>query len=90
MKNFVAAMWEKANKSSTFIMTAYDDVSDYIVTDMSSTVFSRLLDDYGHYQLRNVYSLKGENVRGAQHYEYCVDEAALEELVLQLFFARKK
>ena len=86
MEGFITAMKEKAEQNDTFILSAYEEVSDYVVTDMSISVISRLVEDYGAYQLEEAYILEGENVLVEDYYEYHVDEKALDELVLSLFY----
>lgn len=89
MQGFLSALKTKAAQSSEFAVSAYDAVSEYIVTDMTPTVISRLMEDYRGYELRDVLTLPGENVLAEQYYEFHVDKPALEELVLSLFFAQK-
>ena len=89
MQGFLTAFKEKAAQSSSFLAKTYDEVSDYIVTDMSVSVLSRLMEDYSQYELKDVISLKGENKLEKEHYAFYVDEEALDTLVLELFFAPK-
>lgn len=90
MRGFVQAIRNKAEESENAIISAYTDAQPYMVTDITVPIIMRLSEDYGEYELRDVLSLKGENVRGKNHYEYYVDEDALEELVLERFFEVKQ
>ena len=72
-----------------FLVTAYEDVQEYIVTDCSLNAISGMLDRYSDYQLNEIISPEGENVRGEEYYEFYVDEEALDELILRIFYAPK-
>ena len=61
-----------------------------MVTDCSTTVLLDLLDRVDGYELVEIVSPEGENVKGEQYYEFYVDEAKLQDLVLRLFYAEKK
>lgn len=87
MEGFVDALRAKIGENITEVVQIYDQVAPYAVTDCSGTVMNRLMEDYGDYSLGQVYTLPGENVRGEKHYEFYVDEEALDELILQLFYA---
>ena len=89
MQGFLAAFREKTEKSGSFLPKTYDAVSDYIVTDMSLAVISRLVEDYEDYELKDVLTLEGENRRTEQFYEFHVDEEALDQLLLERFFSPK-
>ena len=90
MKQFLPALRASAQRSSTFVMRTYEAVSEYVVTDMTASVVSRLMEDYSDFQLKDVILLEGENVLAEGHYEFYVDETALEEIVLERLFAEKK
>lgn len=90
MRNFVSALKEKTEKDSTFVIHTYDAVSDYMVTDCTPAVFSRLAEDYGDYAIGATISPEGKNVMGEEYMEYYVDTEALDTLILDLFYAPKK
>jgi anionic cell wall polymer biosynthesis LytR-Cps2A-Psr (LCP) family protein len=87
MHGFVKALQEKKDDTS-FALTTYDSVSDYIVTDCSSTVFNNMLQRYADYPIVELVSPEGENVM-ADYYEFHVDEEKLDDLILRLFYAPK-
>lgn len=89
MQGFMWSFKQATNADSTFMVSAYADISPYIVTDCSSTVISTFSDRYSDYELKEVVSLTGENHLGAEYYEFYVDEDALLELRLKLLYARK-
>ena len=89
MRNFMSAFNQKTKAADTFVLETYDRVSDYIVTDMIASSMTSLWSKYADYQLDEVVTLKGENVLNGKYYEYILDEAALDELILQMFYAPK-
>ncbi|MBP3633288.1 MAG: LCP family protein [Oscillospiraceae bacterium] len=89
IESFLQAFLAKLEENSTFTLETYDAVSDYIVTDCSGTVLSSVIERYADYTLAEPVSLKGENKLGERYMEFYADEAALEELVLDLFFVEK-
>lgn len=89
-EGFLDVLKEKALADSSFILRAYEDASPYMVTDCSSTVWASMLDKYADYTLVEVVSPKGENKVGEKYMEFYLDEEALDEVVLRLFYAPKK
>lgn len=87
---FMKALKDSAKTDSGFILKTYEDTVDYMVTDCSSTVWNSMLNKYQEYTLEEVVSPKGENVVGEKFMEYYLDEEALDELILRLFYAPKK
>ena len=87
MKSFLNALRSKADSSSTFALSTYEEISPYIVTDMSTTVFSNMLQRYSDYDFARIISPEGENVLTEKYYEFHLDEKKLDDLILQLFYA---
>lgn len=87
MKGFVQALGTKLEEGVSAMLKIYEQVSGYAVTDCSTTVMNRLLEDYGDYTLTDVQTLPGESVLGEQYYEFYVDEEQLDALILELFYA---
>lgn len=85
---FVDAFREK-QEDEEFILSTYEDVSPYIVTDCSVNTINSLIGRYGHYTIGQVLSPEGRNVLGEEYYEFYVDEEALDALILELFYAPK-
>ena len=88
-EGFLDVLKEKAAVDSSFILQAYEDTSPYMVTDCSSTVWASMLDKYADYNLKEVVSPKGENKVGEKYMEFYLDEEALDEVILRLFYAPK-
>jgi len=86
---FFAALQNARTQDSNMVMNTYEKVSDYIVTNCSSTVLSSMLERCGDYALQGVEALPGENRNGTEHMEFYPDEAALDQLILEQFYAPK-
>ncbi len=89
MENFVTAFNQKVKEDDTFVLKTYEEVSPYIVSDCSVNSMSSMLNRYADYTLREIVTPKGENVLGEQYMEFHVDEKALEELVMDMFYTKK-
>ena len=79
----------KLEQDSSFALSTYEQVSPYIVTDCSGTVLTDMMDRFGQYTLKEIVSPEGENVLTEKYYEFHVEEALLDELILRLFYAPK-
>ena len=90
MKGLMRALTQKIQESDTFTMNLYDQMSEYVVSDCSVTVISSLLKRCGEYTLEEILTPEGTNVLGEEYYEFYVDEDKLDDLVLRLFYAKKK
>lgn len=86
---FVEAFWNKLDSSDSFVVSTYDSVSPYIVTDCSVNTISGMMERYVDYEIKEIVSVEGENVLGDVYYEFYVDEQKLDELILRLFYAPK-
>lgn len=89
LDGFADAFRKKQEQSPDFIANAYRNVSDYIVTDCSVNAVSGMIDRYGRYSIGEVLTPPGENVMGNEYFEFYVDEAELDALILRLFYAPK-
>ena len=88
MEGLMSALREKKDDSK-FIAELHAQVEDYVVTDCSTTVISNILSRCADYTLAEVISPEGENKLTEQFYEFYVDEEALADLCLRLFYAPK-
>ena len=90
MESFFYALKYAVEMDSEFAIKHYEELTKYMVTDCSVTTMSSMLERYGAYELGEIVSPEGENVRGEKYMEFYVDEDSLEDLVLEHFFAEKK
>ena len=89
MNGLLDGLQNSFNKNSSFALNLYDSISSYVVSDCSGNVISSFANRYGNYPLVEIVSPEGENVKGDVYMEFYVDEAALDELILRLFYAPK-
>ncbi len=89
MEGFVNAVWASLDESETFIYSVYEDVDDYIVTDCTLASLGSLFSRYQDYTLQEVITLKGESVLNDGYMEFHVDEDALDDVMLDLFYSEK-
>lgn len=87
---YASAAREAMKKDITLPMTLYRTLSRYMVTDIT-------LDEAGylavqaagyHFGEESMYTLEGERAMGEQYEEFHVDETALYELVLEVFYEK--
>ena len=90
LNGFTAAYRTARQENPELLVEAYDQVSPYLVTDCSVNAISGMIERYGDYTMGEVISPAGENVRGEEFYEFHLDQAAFDELVLRLLYAPKK
>lgn len=90
LDGFVEAFRAKQEADSEFIVSAYEQVAPYLVTDCSVNAISGMIDRYGDYEINEVVTPEGENVMGEEYYEFYVDEEKLDALILRLFYAPKQ
>ena len=89
MEGFIDSFRIKIGNNTTKAMDIYETVSPYIVTNCSQQVMISLLNRFYDYDLVEVLSPSGNNVRGEEYMEFYLDENALDELVLKLFYSPK-
>ena len=89
MESFLAAFQTQQGQDVNFVASLFEEVSAYIVTDCSVTTMSKMLENFNSYELVEIVTPEGENVLGSEYYEFYVDEEALDELILRLFYAPK-
>ncbi len=89
MDGFIDSFRIKQAESTEFIVSAYEDVSDYIVTNCSVNAFSGMMKRFANYGLQDAVSPEGRNELGETYYEFYADEEKLDELILKLFYSPK-
>lgn len=89
MQGLMAAMKARLESDDTFVISLYDQVDEYMVTDCSVNVISGLMERCAAYTLKEIVSPAGENVMGEEFMEFHADEEALDDLILRLFYAPK-
>lgn len=80
------AMREKVESDSGYALETVLLISDYLVSDMSAYELADLANAVADYEDQGTYETKGENVLGETYMEFYVDEDALYEQVIELFY----
>lgn len=89
MEGFVAALHDNLDANALFMNDLWTQLSEYMITDCSTTVLNRLASDYSDYVFVRTVSPEGENIMGEKYYEFYVDEEKLDALILELFYELK-
>lgn len=89
MNRFADAFREKQNTSDMFLLKTYNTVSPYLVSDLPVSTLTAMMERFEGYEISESIALKGENRLTERYYEFYPDEQALEELILELFYAPK-
>ena len=90
LEGFQAALKAQREADPEFLLTAYEDLLPYMVTDCSDTVISGLLSRYAGYEIQEIVTPAGENVVGSKYMEFHLDEEKFDDLVLELFYEPKE
>jgi LCP family protein required for cell wall assembly len=85
----VEALRNKLETEPEFTVSLYEQISPYIVTDCSVNALTGMMERYADYELTEIVSPEGENVRGERYMEFYLDEEKLDALILRLFYAPK-
>lgn len=85
---FVGTAKEKTKADITFPVSLYNTISDYMVTNVTTSEISYLAPEVLNYSFNadDIYSLKGETVAGEKFEEFYPDEEALYELIIEVFY----
>ena len=87
---FLQAMRNKTETDPEFLLTAYEKVAPYLVTDCSLETLGTLLNRYSDYTIADTVMPEGENLIIDGHYQFFPDEEKLDALILDLFYRPKK
>ena len=90
MEGLAAALEGCIHGSDTFIAEVYEQLEPYMVTDCSVQVVNGLMQRCSDFTLAENLTIPGQNVRGAEFYEFYADEQQTDELILRLFYEEKE
>lgn len=87
---FIAAAKQAAKKDITVVLDLYKAISPMMTTDISADETVYLAPALLNYSFddSSFYMLKGETVMGEQFEEFYVDESALYEMILEIFYEK--
>jgi hypothetical protein len=86
LKALRSAILTKMEKNDSFLMEALDEVSPYMVSDCTVNQLSQLYNNLESYTDSGIQTVKGEAKVGEEFMEFYPDEAALKQLVVELFY----
>lgn len=89
IKGFIDSFRAKQNGNLEFVLTTYETVAPYLVSDCPVNTLSTMMNKFKDYEITNIITPEGENVLGTQYYEFYADEEKLTDLVIELFYAPK-
>ena len=89
MNGFIEAYRTNIGNNISKAMEIFDQISPYVVTDCTDHIIVDLLNRFYDYELIDVMSPTGTNVRGDEYMEFYVDEEKLYQLILSLFYSPK-
>lgn len=88
LTTFAAEAKNQATADVRVAVNLYNTVSKYMVTDIDINSFTYLVTEFINYDfdVENMYSLQGEVIQGENFEEFYVDDDALQELIVKLFY----
>lgn len=90
-REFLAALEEKLKQQDTeFAATAYEALSDYMVTDIASGSAAKIGEKLKKYAQLDTLTIAGENVIENGYWAYHLDETSRQETILQLFYEKEE
>lgn len=91
-KQYLTAFAAEAKKQAVsdirVAVSLYQTVHKYMVTNIDLNTFTYMATEYIGYDfdMENIYSLEGEVIQGNNFEEFYVDDEALQELIIELFY----
>ena len=86
MTGLIGAMRTAAKDNPGFVLDLYGAIADSLVTDCTLDELADYADRFSGYALSGITVPEGELVQGEIYMEFYVDEAALQELVIETFY----
>ena len=83
--SYFAKLTEIAKGSTSKVLSVYEAIEDYVVTNIDFVDMISELMAY-EYDESRLYTVPGETVMGEKHEEYYVDDDALYDLIVQVFY----
>ena len=80
------ALRASLREDEDFVPHAFTALSDSLVSDCTLTELSLYAERFSVYELSEIVTPEGEAVKGEKYMEFYVDEKALQELVLRIFY----
>ena len=78
---------EKAGEDAGFVTDLYDSIKSYTVTNMGNDIFAKVL-SASRNGITDTETVPGEGTQGENFDEYHVDEDALSDLIISMFYEK--
>lgn len=88
MTAFVDKFVAEYEKNNHIIVDAIEQVGDYMVTDMTAQELNNMAQYMSTYTLGDIVTPVGENVMGDKYIEHYVDQDALLDLIIEVFYEK--
>lgn len=88
MTALFSAMSERMKADSSFALDAWAALGDSMVTDCTVNELNEYVENFGGYTLSGIRVPEGELKLGEKYYEFYVDDADLQKLVIDTFYQR--
>lgn len=86
-RQFLKAFEEKVkNMDPDFAVTAYDELSEYVITDIKSGTAVDIAERLQNYEELPLLTIDGKNTVVDGYWAYYLDEDSLQQTILQLFY----
>lgn len=89
-RQYLIALQEQLTKCEKadpdFAQRAALSIADYMVSDYSANQLQDFSEKMSSYKAKDVQTLPGEAVMGKEYVEYYVDDAAVQDIVMQIFY----
>ena len=91
LQNFVSKLKSSVEKDPASIVTLYNSIKDYVVTDIDMTEIVYLADHMNGYTLNtDIYSMKGITTPAEDaktgHEEFVYDEQSLYDMIIEIYY----
>lgn len=92
-RQYIEAFLEQARKAVSADGSLAADIlltiSDYLVTDLDSEGLLNLTEALNNYDFNGIRAIEGEAHKGEEYIEFYPDEAALKQIILDVFYQKK-
>lgn len=89
-RQYLAALQQQlkaaVQQEDGFTLDALLQLNEYMVSDCTVEQLSALADNMAHYQVSDILTTPGDAQEGEEFMEFTVDEAALQQLVMDVFY----
>ncbi len=86
LKSFAAKAIEAIKADITLPVTLYNELSKYMVTNLSVDEVAYMVSSWLDYDFGTIYSMEGTTYMGEEHEEFYPDYEALRKLILDVFY----